>query len=533
VTSVEPNATRIGARVLRQGGNAVDAAVAVAYALAVTHPSAGNLGGGGFMLVRLADGTTHAVDFRETAPASATTEGILAMIRDSAGFGYRSAAIPGTVAGMSYALAHWGSLPLKELVQPAIDLARKGHRLGVRQGAVLGWAWPKLKGDPDARRIFGHGKTPRKQGEQLRQPELAKTIERIAEHGDAGFYEGVTAQRIARAMRAHGGLVTEADLRAYRAKERTPLHFTYRGFEVDTMPPPSMGGVAFALVALELQHARAYKAAPKSARAQHLFIEAARRAYAERRTVGADPDFNTSASVALAHLLDPARIAARLPAIDPDHATASAELRAEVVEQPAESQQTTHFSVVDALGNAVSCTYTLSASYGAKVVVPETGVVLNNSLGAFSATGVNTVASGKRMASSMTPTLVSQAGKLVLVLGSPGGDTIPNTVAQVFRNLIDWNLPIDEAVAYGRLHMQWLPDRVRVERLTPPPRAVLDDLKRRGHAIDLDAMPIGDANNILIDARTGVAWGYADPREGGRAEGVKSVDAKTATTTAR
>jgi gamma-glutamyltranspeptidase/glutathione hydrolase len=515
---------------LRRGGNAIDAAVAVAYALAVTHPSAGNLGGGGFMLVRLADGTTHSVDFREAAPASATTEGILAMIHDSAGFGYRAPAVPGTVAGMSYALARWGTRPLKELAQPAVELARKGHRLGARQGAVLGWAWPKLKGDPEARRIFGHGKAAKKTGERLRQPELAKTIERIAEHGDAGFYEGETAQKIALAMRAHGGHITSADLRAYRAKERAPLHFTYRGFDVDTMPPPSMGGVAVAVIALELQHARAYEAPPKSGLAHHLFIEAARRAYAERRTVGGDPDFGDSAaaSAALAHLLDPARIAARVPAVDPNHATRSSELRAQVHEEPPESQQTTHFSIVDALGNAVSCTYTLSASYGAKIVVPGTGLVLNNSLGAFSTSGVNTVAPGKRMASSMAPTLVSQGGKLVLILGSPGGDTIPNTIAQVFRNLVDWNMTIDEAVAHGRVHMQWLPDKVRVERLLPPPRAVLEDLKTRGHAIDLDAMPIGDANNILIDAKTGVAWGYADTREGGKAEGVGPTEVKTA-----
>jgi gamma-glutamyltranspeptidase/glutathione hydrolase len=523
VTSVEHNATRVGADVLRHGGNAVDAAVAVAFALAVTHPSAGNIGGGGFMLVRLANGEVHAIDFRETAPASATTAGILQEVKDGA-FGYRSVAVPGTVAGLAYARDHFGTRPLAELVHPAIELARRGHKLGHRQAEVLSWAWPKL--DREARRIFGdQGKKPLAEGAMLRQPELAKTLERIAKSGPAGFYEGETAAKIEKAMRAHGGLVTGRDLAAYSAKERAPIHFSYRGFDVDTMPPPSMGGIAFAEIMLELERLRAHEAPLDSAQSLHFFIEAARRAYVDRRAVGADPDFNppSMTASALPRLLDGAYLAERTPAIDPERRTPSSELTPPPGVEAPESPQTTHFSIVDAMGNAVSCTYTLSASYGAKIVLPGTGIVVNNALGAFSPSGPNEVAKGKRMASSMTPTIVSQNGKLVLVIGSPGGDTIPNTVAQVFRNLVDYGMTIDEAVAHGRIHAQYLPEVVRIERGNAPPKATLDELGRRGYVFRADT-PIGDANDLLVDAETGIAYGYADRREGGRAEGVHAIE---------
>jgi gamma-glutamyltranspeptidase/glutathione hydrolase len=524
VTSVEPNATHAGVEVLRRGGNAVDAAVAVAFALAVTHPSAGNLGGGGFMLVRLANGETHAIDFRETAPAAATVETLRADVA-AGGQGWASAPVPGSVAGLTYARDHFGTRPLAELVAPAIALARKGHKLGPRQALVLGWNWEKLKHDPAARAVYGHGGKPVREGELLKQPDLARTLEAIAKEGDKGFYEGPVAAAIERAMRAHGGLVTADDLRAYRAKERAPLHFAYRALEVDTMPPPSIGGIALAEILLELERQRAWEAPPDSGLALHLFVEASRRAYADRRLVGADPDFQPPETNALvAKLLDGAWLDARKPAIDRAHATPSADLvaahGADAATAAAESPQTTHFSVVDGMGNAVSCTTTLSAAFGSKIMPAGTGVLFSNALAGFSDGGPNAVAPGKRMASSMTPTLVSQNGKLVLVLGSPGGDTIPNTVAQVFRNLVDWGMTIDQAVAHGRIHHQFLPDRIRVELQNPPPRAALAELARLGHAIDLDPMPIGHANDILVDPATGAAYGVADRREGGKAEGV-------------
>ncbi|MFO0758955.1 MAG: gamma-glutamyltransferase [Byssovorax sp.] len=533
--TVETNATSICAEVLKKGGNAVDAAVAVAYALAVTHPSAGNIGGGGFMLIRKASGETAAVDFRETAPASATAEKNKAML-DAGAIGYPSAGVPGTVAGMSLALQKFGTRPLAELIAPAIALAKKGHKLGVRQGLVLGWNWEKLKKDPAARAVWGHGKDPWKQGDRVKQTDLAKTLETIAKEGPSGFYGGWVAAAIDKAMGAHGGLITAADLGAYQAKLRAPLRFSYRGFDVLTMPPPSMGGVAFAQIMLTLERWRAYEAPADAGLSLHLFVEAARRAYAERRLVGADPDFMKPDFEAklLALLLGGEHLETRKPALDRDHATTSADLALAEAElqksigdgaapgaaAAAESPQTTHFSIVDAEGNAVSCTYTQSAAFGSKIIIPGTGVLLGNAMGGFSETGVNGIAPGKRMASSMTPTIVTQNGKLVLVLGSPGGDTIPNTVAQVFRNLVDYGMTVDEAVAHGRIHHQYQPDKVRVEKLLPPPKAALAELGQRGHMVDLDTMPIGHANEILVDPATGWAYGVADRREGGVALGV-------------
>ncbi len=521
VTSVEPNATQAGVDVLRKGGNAVDAAIVVAFALAVTHPSAGNLGGGGFMIVRGHDGATTAIDFRETAPAAATPEKNKAML-DGGAFGYASAAVPGTIAGLALAHEKFGKRPWADLVAPAISLAKKGHKLGPRQGQVLGWNWEKLKRDPVARATYGHGKEALKTGDLWKQPDLARTLESIAKEGAKGFYEGAVAAKIDKAMKAHGGLVTGADLAGYRAVIREPLRFSYRGFDVATMPPPSMGGVAFAEIMLSLERWRAYEAPADSGQSLHFFIEASRRAYAERRLVGADPDFQPADATAtlLTKLLGGLHLETRKPALDRDHATPSSTLASATTEEPPESPQTTHFSVVDGEGNAVSCTYTQSAAFGSKVVIPGTGVLLANAMGAFSIIGPNALAPGKRMASSMTPTIVAQNGKLVLVLGSPGGDTIPNTVAQVFRNVVDYGLTVDEAVSHPRIHHQYFPDKVRIEKLTPPPRAALDDLAKRGHALDFDAVPMGDANEILIDAATGTAWGTIDKREGGKATGI-------------
>ncbi|WP_438016746.1 gamma-glutamyltransferase [Sorangium sp. So ce315] len=521
VTSVEGHATRAGAEVLRRGGNAIDAAVAVAFALAVTHPSAGNIGGGGFMVIRLATGETQAVDFREAAPASVTTASNMAMVRAGA-YGYASAGVPGSVAGLALAHERFGTRPFAELLAPAIELARKGHRLGPRQALTLRWSWPRLRADRAASAIWGRGKAPRAQGELVRQLDLARTLEALAAEGPRAFYEGAIARKIAAAMRERGGHITEADLRAYQAKWRAPLRFSYRGFTVDTMPPPSMGGVALAEMLLTLERIKAHEAPVDSGLSLHLFVEAAKRAYADRRQVSADPDFTgPETSRLLAQLLDGGTLMRRAPAIDPERATPAGDIAPVAGAVAPESPETTHFSVVDAQGNAVACTTTQSASFGAKIVIPGTGVLLGNAMGAFSETGINAVAPGKRMASSMTPTIVSRDDKVALVLGSPGGDTIPNTVAQVLRNAVDHGMTIDEAVRRARVHHQWMPDRVRVERLTPPPQAVLDDLARRGHAVVMDPMPIGDANNILVDV-AGVAWGYADTREGGTAEGVSA-----------
>ena len=518
VTTVEPNATRIGIEVIKKGGNAIDAAVAVAYALAVTHPSAGNIGGGGFMIVRLKSGEVHAVDFREIAPANVTTEKVLKEIADGAE-GYPSAAVPGTIAGMSFALEKFGTKPLAELIAPAVELA-KSHKLGPRQALALSWAWKKLRRDPAARTIWGgKGDSPAEQGARIRQPDLAKSLELIAKEGPKVFYEGAIADAIDKAMKKHGGYVTKDDLKAYKPKLRAPLRFSYRGFTVDTMPPPSMGGVAFAEIMLALERLHAEKAPADSGESLHLFVEAARRAYVDRRQVGADPDFQSTDLLAQAKtFLSGAHLETRKPPIDREKATPSTEIPNGPAAEP-ESPQTTHFSIADGEGNAVSCTTTLSAGFGAKIIIPGTGILLANSLGAFSEKGANTVAQGKRPASSMTPTIVTQDGALRLVLGSPGGDTIPNTVAQVFRNVVDHGMTIDEAAAHGRIHHQYLPDQIRVEKLNQPPKEALADLQKRGHSLRLDHIPLGHANVILAD-KEGVFWGYADYREGGKALGL-------------
>jgi gamma-glutamyltranspeptidase / glutathione hydrolase len=521
VTSVEAHASRAGADVLGRGGNAVDAAVAVAYVLAVTHPSAGNIGGGGFMLVRMASGEAHAIDFRETAPKAATTEKMMAMI-DSGAIGYASTAVPGTVAGLELARAKLGTLPLADLMAPAIQLAKKGHPLGKRQALALAWQWEKLKRDAAARSIFGRGHKgaggPLGEGQRLVQKDLAATLERIAREGPADFYRGETAKRIARAMKDHGGDVTLDDLAAYEPKLREPLRFTYRGFTIETMPPPSMGGIAIAQTLMTLERLRSFEAPVGSAQALHLFVEAAKRSYAERRAVGADPDFypKDMPPDALSRMLSTTHLMGERAPIDPTRATPPEKIAALPAELP-ESPETTHFSIVDRQGNAVSCTVTQSAGYGSKVVIPDTGVLLSNALGAFSETGVNAVEPGKRMASSMAPTLASRGGRVELVLGSPGGDTIPNVVAKVTENLIDGGMTVDRAVLAPRLHHQWLPDRIRTETSFPLPSAVVADLQRMGHEVVASPTPLGDANIIVVDPDTHAAWGFADPREGGLA----------------
>ena len=525
VTSVEANATRAGVAVLEKGGNAVDAAVAVAYALAVTHPSAGNLGGGGFMLVRKPSGEVFAIDFRETAPKAATTKKVLAEI-DAGAFGYASMAVPGTVAGLNLARDKFGTVPLADLVAPAIKLA-KGHKLAARAATALSWQWEKLRGDPGAHGIFGHGDKPLVEGDRLVQKDLAKTLEAIAKHGNDGFYAGPVADAIVSAMKKNGGDITKEDLSAYVPVVRKPIEFSYRGFTIDTMPPPSMGGIAVAetLLSMERLHAETYP--PDSATSVHLFVESAKRAYADRRSVGADPDFfgDKLPPDAIETLLSPKYLAERKPPIALDKATPSKDLSSPSLAGH-ESPETTHFSVVDKDGMAVSCTVTLSASFGSKVVIPGTGVLFSNALGGFSASGVNEVAPGKRMASSMSPTIVSRGGKTVLVVGSPGGDTIPNTTVQLLRNLIDYQLPVDEAVRHARVHHQFMPDEIRVEKLNMLPEATLKGLREMGHTINESATPLGDGKVILIDEANGEAWGYADTREGGLALGVPSSKEK-------
>lgn len=526
VSSEDAHATRIGVEVLARGGNAIDAAVAVGYALSVTHHAAGSLGGGGFMIVHLASGETHAIDYREVAPAGATVALNEQQLAKGA-HGYLSAAVPGVVAGLNLARERFGSLPLRDLVAPSVALAEGGHAYGARQAQVLAWYWNKLERDPTLAAVLGRRNKPVGAGQRLKQPALAKTLAAIAERGDDGFYGGEVAEKIAKAMKARGGLVTEKDLAGYRAKIREPLHLRYRGLDVYTMSPPSMGGIALYSIMMSLARVEAHRAPAGSALSLHYFVEASRRAYADRRAIGADPDRVDDALTRSLRerLLSPAYYAEREPAISSEAATASASVTPirELVEAAAESPDTTHFSVVDREGNAVACTTTLSAAFGAWLVVPETGVLFSNAMGAFSPSGANVLEPGKRMASSMTPTVVVSRDKAVAAIGSPGGDTIPNTVAQVLRNLVDYGMTIDEAIEHGRIHHQYKPDVVRVEKLRPPKAEVLRELRKMGHELELSPVLLGDANGIVIDVDTGVAWGFADSRKGGLALGPDAV----------
>ncbi len=500
---------------LEQGGNAVDAAVAVAYALAVTHPSAGNIGGGGFMLVKFAGKKTVAIDFREQAPAALTQSGFDEMILARA-LHPRASGVPGSVAGLNFALERFGKLQRTHVLTPAIELAKNGHPLGRRQATVLGWAWPQLSRDPAAKKVFGRAGRPLKRGERLIQPALAQTLERIRDYGDAGFYGGASAAKLANYMRQHSGWLTEADLAGYRAKEREPLKVNYRGLTVEVMPPPSAGGVAVVQMLTMLQALHAEQYAPNSVTGLHLFAEVAKRAHAERRFHVVDPDsvVDYDDRERRQRWSSPELWLGPFP-IHKDQVTDASSLHPFYDAALKELDHTTHFSVADADGNVVSCTTTLSGSFGAKYLIEELGVVMNNSVAAFGTVGDDVPEPGRRMTSSMSPTIVSDRGHAVLVLGSPGGDTIPNTVVQVLRNLVDGQMTLDAAVDAPRIHHGFVPDALRTERLRPIDAKLRAGLEALGHHFDGTRLTIGDANNLLISGHD--FYGYADPREGGLA----------------
>lgn len=515
VASEDTHASRVGAAVLEQGGNAVDATVAMAFALAVTHPIAGALGGGGFMLVRMKGGEARAIDFREVAPARASKAANERQLRAGA-HGYLSAPVPGIVAGLTFARDRFGTRPLADLVAPAVRLAAQGHPLAPRQARLLRKLWRKI-GDRAFRRSMAMGKRPLSRGEMWKQPDLARTLQAISESGADGFYRGAVARSIADAMRRHGGLVTESDLAAYQAKERTPLHIEYRGLDVYTMPPPSMGGIAVLEILRALSLFGDEVSNVDSVGSVHAFIESARRAYADRRSVGADPDAvdATAQSERIAELLSSRYHQSRRPSPSLTAATPSTQLLGVgAVDSKVESRETTHLSVMDRDGNAVACTVTLSAGFGAYVRVPGAGVILSNAMGGFSKDGINAVAPGKRMASSMSPTLIVRQGETVAVLGSPGGDTIPNTIAQLLVHLVDQGMTLDDAVDAPRLHHQYFPDEVLFERTHPPSSALVTGLEALGHVVKPGPRQ-GSANCVLFDPDSRVAYAYADPRTGG------------------
>jgi len=511
VVSVEAQASAAGVRMLEAGGNAIDAAVATAYALAVTHPSAGNLGGGGYLLFARPGQPAVAIDFRERAPLHLTVSHFEAMLADGAR-GPAASAVPGSVAGLNLAQHDFGRLSLRDVLQPAIELARLGHRVGEREASTLRWSWKELRRDAASWRNFAGSDGPVQEGDWLVRSDLAQTLERIAEAGDAGFYRGKTARAIVAAMR-RGGLISARDLQAYRAQSAAPIELRYRGYEVSTAP--SSGGVIVAQLLLSLEKFGAFRLLPGSPDELHLFAELARRAHADRRFGPALPSAtDDSSSTALVERLE--RFAQLdFLAFDPWHATPSTQFAHGVLPGERESEHTTQLSVVDREGNAVSCTTTLSASFGARYVVPGTGIVMNNSLAGFGVGAANQPRAGRRIQSSMAPTLVRHAGRVVAVLGSPGGDTIPSTVVQVLRHLIDHGMTLDLAIEAPRIHHGFFPDELRLERGRTPDLSVLAELQARGHRLNIRPTAIGAANDILVV--DGVAYGHADSREGGLA----------------
>ncbi|MSP24594.1 MAG: gamma-glutamyltransferase [Myxococcales bacterium] len=529
VATQDAYATDVGIGILKRGGNAVDAAVAVAFALAVTHPAAGNVGGGGFMVVRLADGTASAIDYRETAPARAHRDMYLdahGKPTDESLVGAKAAGIPGTVAGLALAHAKFGKLPWSELIEPALRLARDGHALDSVQVDDLREASLKMREHhfaASAAHYEAAGGGAYAVGDIWRQPQLAATLEAIATGGAAAFYRGPLAARLVDGVVRGGGVWTLADLERYRAVEREPLRFDYRGHTVLTMPPPSAGGVvmqqiltASALLGLE-RHP--WQSVPSL----HGYVEAARRAYADRNSLLGDPAF---VKIPVLELVSTEYVKQRVADIDPEHATPSERVRAGL-SVPRESTQTTHYSVVDELGNAVANTYTLNTSFGARYVVPGTGVLLNNEMDDFAVkpgtanvyglvqSEQNAISPGKRMLSSMSPTILVRDGAVRAVLGTPGGPTITTTVVQLIRAIVDYDQPLDVAIAAPRVHHQWLPDAVIAERGLAA--EVVRGLESRGHKLQWRER-IGHANCIEADPKTGGLRAVADTgREGGKA----------------
>jgi gamma-glutamyltranspeptidase/glutathione hydrolase len=526
VVAQEKISAQVGADILRRGGNAVDAAVATGFAMAVTYPRAGNIGGGGFMVIHSAERNEDiAIDYRETAPAATTAQVFLgpdgkpdpAKSRDS-GLGI---GVPGTVAGLALALEKYGSgkFSLAQLLEPAIALARDGFIVTDDIADTLpGW-YPRLARWPSSAKIFAKPDgTPFREGERLMQSDLADTLARIAAQGPQGFYEGPVAEKVAKAVSDAGGIMTPADLKTYRAVIRSPVRGTYRGYDIVSMPLPSSGGVVLVETLNILEGFQLGDLKQGSPASLHLLIEAMKRAYADRARYLGDPAF-VNAPIDRLTAKD---YAARLRAsISTERATPSKEITS-APPAPREGSNTTHFSVVDSSGNAVSNTYTLNFSYGVGLVADGTGVLLNNELddftaavGASNAYGLvgyeaNLPGPGKRPLSSMSPTIVLKDGKPVLVTGSPGGSRIISTVLQVIVNVLDYKMDVAAAVDAPRLHHQWLPDEVRVEHGFPD--AVLSGLKAMDHLI-VEPMGQTSANSILVTPNGPL--GAPDPRTRG------------------
>jgi gamma-glutamyltranspeptidase/glutathione hydrolase len=527
VVSQSDIASEVGFQVIKNGGNAMDSAIATAFALAVTHPTAGNIGGGGFLVYRPTSGAPVSYDFRESAPSGSSPEMWLKDGKydyDLHHNSHRSVGVPGTVAGLYMAWQEQGSKPWKELVMPAVILARDGFEVSHGLARSLERVLPSFKKYPATLAQFSKNGQPYQAGETLKQADLARSLLRIAEQGPAGFYEGETALLIEQDMKANGGLITREDLKAYQAKKRDVIKGSYRGYDIIGMAPPSSGGVALVEMLNMLEGYDLKANGYGSATNQHLITEAMRRAFADRAQHLGDPDFVSDMPIARLTSKD---YAANLrKTINPAKASKSTPTS---FTWPAESLETTHLSVVDAQRNAVSLTYTLEYPYGSRIVAPGTGFILNNEMGDFNAgpglttergqigTKPNLAVPGKRMLSSMAPTIISKDGQLFMVTGSPGGKTIINTVLTTILNVIDFGMNAQEAVDAGRMHHQWLPDTLTIERFGFSADTI-KLLKAMGHKV-VESGNQGAAEVIILNAKENLLEGGVDrrPADGGAA----------------
>ena len=523
VVSIQHDASDAGLKILQAGGNAVDAAVAVGFALAVVYPYAGNLGGGGFMMLRTANGESHFLDFREEAPLRATANMYLdsngKIIPEASTVGYLAVGVPGTVAGLIEAQRKFGKLSLQQVMTPAIHFAKEGYVLSAGEAAIL--HDPELTRFPESRRIFQRNGNFYQAGETFRQPELARTLTRI-EKDPRSFYHGALASELAQAIQKHGGLVTKKDLEMYQVKDRKPLTGTYRQYEILAPPPPSSGGIALLEMLNILEGFDLASLGDRTPQSMHLIVEAFRRAFNDRTSFLGDPDF---ASMPTAQLMDKAYAAAWRKTISMTAATPSSSLTRPPGFIPAESTQTTHYSVVDEAGNAVSVTYTLNNSFGSGATAEGLGFLLNDEMDDFTSKigapnmfgliqgPANAIAPRKRPLSSMTPIIVLENHKVRFVIGSPGGPRIITTVANIFLSASDGGLNIQRAVDAPRFHQQYLPDVVYVERGFPP--ATLGALRDMGYTLEGGGpgdRSWSDGECIAVDPKTGMIEGGQDKR---------------------
>ena len=509
VVSAQHLATRVGVEVLKKGGNAVDAAVAVGYALAVVYPAAGNLGGGGFMTLQFADGRKTFVDFREKAPLAATADMYLdkngAVIEGLNTTGHLAVGVPGTVAGLELARAKYGTRPRAALIAPAIKLAQQGYVLDQGDIEMLETATEDFRKDAPSAAIFLNKGQPYKPGERLVQKDLAQTLQRISRFGEAGFYKGPVAAALVASSQAGKGIITQADLDQYKARELKPVECNYRGYGIVSAPPPSSGGVIICEILNILEGYPMQALGYRSAQGVHYQIEAMRHAYVDRNSYLGDPDFIKNP---LDRLLSKDYAAQIRAAIQPDHAGVSQAIKPGVA--PHEGSNTTHYSIVDQWGNAAAVTYTLNDWFGAKVTAAKTGVILNNEMDDFTSKigapnmygliqgQANAIAPGKRPLSSMSPTIVTKDGKPVMVLGTPGGSRIITAVLHSLVNAVDYGMNVQEAVDAPRFHQQWMPEETNLEpfALSPDTQKLLE---RMGHKFG-GAAPENHLANIIVGA---------------------------------